>query len=150
MSVRRHPNGSPSLALLSITASLAGGAALSLAATLFAGPVALQHDGALITADTSYFFGLVRRTPMVHLPMPGVTSYAQLIQRLQSEGYTDIKVTPLSPNMFDPRPELLHPDLTFTSAENAAARNTAIHFGWNGTAVKDGTTVEVYVDRADR
>ncbi len=99
-------------------------------------------------ADESYFFGLVTPTPMVHLPMAGASSYAQLIELLQSQGYGDVKVTPLSPNVFDPRPELMHPDLTFTSPDNEDAQDTPIHFGWNGTAVKDGKTFEVYVDRA--
>jgi hypothetical protein len=150
MSVRCRPKGSVPLAVLSGAACLAGGAALSLAMAYFGGLAALEADGVVMTADTFYFFGLARRAPMVHLPMSGVASYAQLIRQLQSEGYTDIKVTPLSPNMFDPRPELMHPDLTFTSAEDAAAQNTAIHSGWNGTAVKDGTTFEVYVERETR
>jgi hypothetical protein len=102
------------------------------------------------SADDSYFFGLVTPTPTVHVPMAGAASYAQLIRQLQAQGYTDIKVTPLSPNAFDPRPELMHPDITFTSPDNEEAQDTPIHFGWNGTADKNGTTFEVYVDRASR
>ncbi len=102
------------------------------------------------SADDSYFFGLVTPTPTVHVPMAGATSYAQLIRQLQAQGYTDVKVTPLSPNAFDPRPELMHPDITFTSPDNEEAQDTPIHFGWNGTADKNGTTFEVYVDRASR
>jgi len=101
-------------------------------------------------SDDSYFFGLVTPTPMVHVPMAGVASYTQLIEELQSQGYTDIKVTPLSPNSFDPRPEFTHPALVFTSVDDEQAQDTPIHFGWNGTAAKNGQIVEVYVDHASR
>ncbi len=101
-------------------------------------------------ADDPYVFGLVTRTAMAHVPMSATATYAQLIRQLQSQDYADIKVTPLSPNLFDPRPELMHPDLAFTSADNEAAQDTPIHFGWNGTAVRDGRRFEVYVDRAPR
>jgi hypothetical protein len=102
--------------------------------------------------DDSYFFGLATPTPMVHVPMAGVASYTQLIEQLQSQGYTDIKVTPLSANSFDPRPELMHPDLVFTSVDDEEAQDTPVHFGWNGTAAKNGQIVEVYVliDQASR
>lgn len=130
---------------------MARAAVLSLSLALPAVSAAVQGAYAqAASADDSYFFGLVTRTPMVHLPMPGTASYAQLIQQLQAQGYADIKLTPLSPNLFDPRPELMHPDLTFTSAKDDAARDTPIHAGWNGTAVKNGTMFEVYVDRAPR
>ena len=126
-------------------------AALSLALAVPAVSAAVQAANAeTATPDESYVFGLVTLTPMMHVPMAGAASYAQLIRLLQSQGYADIKVTPLSPNSFDPRPELMHPDLTFTSAADDAARDTAIHAGWNGTAVKNGRMVEVYVDRVPR
>jgi hypothetical protein len=108
-------------------------AALSLALAVPVASAAMQNAYAQpASADDSYVFGLVTLTPMVHLPIPGATSYAQLIQELQAQGYADIKVTPLSPNRFDPRPELVHPDLTFTSADDEAARDTRSTSG--GTA----------------
>jgi hypothetical protein len=117
-------------------------AALSLAA-LLAAP-------APSAAEESYFFGLVTPTPMVHVPLAGSASEAQLIRALQADGFTDIAVTPLQPNGIDPRPELLHPDLTVSSPADPRAQDTPIHFGWNGTAVKDGRTVHVYVERVER
>lgn len=123
----------------------AGVAALSLA-LVAAGAIATSQPSA--AADDSYFFGLVRPTPMVHVPMAGAESEAQLIRALQSEGYSDIKVTSIEPNIFDPRPELMHPDLTYSSAADPQAQHTPIHFGWNGTAVKGGEQVEVYVVHA--
>jgi hypothetical protein len=132
MSARIHPARRTALSL-AVAAALAGAALLG-AAT----PAAAADDG--------YFFGLVTPTPMVHLALPGSASEAQLIGTLQAQGFNDIKVTPLSPNAFDPRPELLHPDLTYSSPDDAAARNTPIHQGWNGTAVKSGRFYEVYVD----
>lgn len=110
----------------------------------------LGGSGPAAAAEDAYFFGLVTRTPMVHVPLAGTATYAVLIGRLRAEGYADVKLTPLSPNRFDPRPELMHPDLTITSADTDAARETTVHRGWNGTAVKGGQTFEVYVDRAPR
>ena len=83
--------------------------------------------------------------PSVHTSIAGVASEAQLIARLQSSGYTDIRVTPLHPNGMDRRPELMY---AFSSADDEEAQVTPVHFGWNGTAVKDGRIVDVYVDRA--
>ncbi len=137
MSPRIHAIGQARRAALSLAlaASLASAAALGLAT-----PAAAADDG--------YLFGLVTPTPMVHLALPGTASEAQLIGTLQAQGFADIKVTPLSPNAFDPRPEFMHPDLTYSSPDDAAARNTPVHAGWNGTAVKHGRSFEVYVDRA--
>ncbi|MGO8915424.1 MAG: hypothetical protein ACLQJR_05900 [Stellaceae bacterium] len=125
--------------------------ALSLALALPAVSAPVQSARAeTASADPSYVFGLVTLTPMVHVPLAGAASEAQLIQQLQAQGFSDFKVTPLSPNRFDPRPELMHPDLTVTSAADERAQNTPVHAGWNGTAVKNAKTVEVYVDRAPR
>jgi hypothetical protein len=118
--------------------SAAFGAALSTAALLGA--------TAPSAAEESYFFGLITPTPMVHVALSGTASEAQLISTLEAQGFTDIKVTPLSPNQFDPRPELLHVDLTVSSPSDPRAQTTPIHDGWNGTAVRDGRTFHVYVD----
>lgn len=126
-------------------------AGLSLAfAVWVASAVMLGASTPTAAANDRYDFGLVTPTPMAHVPMSATATYAQLIRQLQSQDYADIKVTPLSPNRFDPRPELMHPDLTFVSADDETAQATPIHFGWNGTAVRDGRRFEVYVDRAPR
>lgn len=122
----------------------------ALALAVSAAALAMPGASTPAAAEDSYLFGLVTLTPMVHVPLAGTATDATLIRQLQSQGYADIKVTPLSPNLFDPRPELMHPDLTFTSAEDRGAQDTAIHFGWNGTAVRNGKTFEVYVVRIAR
>jgi hypothetical protein len=76
----------------------------------------------------------------VHVADPGVISGAQLIERLQSQGYTDVKLTSERPTTFTPHPELS----AGLSSDEAAA--TPVHQGWNGTAVRDGRTVDIYVD----
>jgi hypothetical protein len=86
---------------------------------------------------------LVTPVPSVHLAVAGVTSCAQLIQRLQSQGYTDIKMTEDYPNILDPRPEIRH---GYSTAEDPEAQDAPAHYGWMGTAVKDGQTANIYVD----
>ena len=83
--------------------------------------------------------------PSVHISIAGAASEAQLITELRSLGYSNIRVTDLRHNGMDRRPELMQ---AFSSADEEEAQVTPLHFGWNGTAVKDGRTVDVYVDRA--
>ena len=100
---------------------------------------------ALFFALTACAQGLGPPLPSVHVSLAGVATDAQLIQQLQAQGYTDIKVTPNYPNRFDPRPEIVY---GFSSPNDEDARDMHVHFGWNGTAVKNGRTVGVYVDSA--
>jgi hypothetical protein len=88
-------------------------AALTIAAALAAGAAPAQNSTAIATQ-------------------------AQLIERLQAQGYSDVKLSTSLPNTFDPHPEL-EPD-------GADPRTTAVHEGWNGTAVKGGDIVNVYID----
>jgi hypothetical protein len=85
---------------------------------------------------------LLTTTPSVHITAPGVMNEAQLIDRLHAEGYTDVCLTTERPTSFTPRPEIsaqLDPD-------DPVAQSTLVLPGWNGTARKDGRTVDVYVD----
>jgi hypothetical protein len=85
---------------------------------------------------------LLTTTPSVHVTAPGVMNEAQLIDRLHAEGYTDVWLTTERPTSFTPRPEIsarLDPD-------DPVAQSTPVLAGWNGTARKDGRTVDVYVD----
>jgi hypothetical protein len=102
------------------------------------GALSLSFSGSAASAR-----GFIGATPAVHLTEAGVISYAQLIERLQRQSYSDIKVTPYRPNVINPRPEQVS-SLRVTGDD---AKTTAVHWGWNGTAVKDGQTVDVYVDR---
>jgi hypothetical protein len=85
---------------------------------------------------------LLTTTPSVHVTAPGVMNEAELIDRLHAAGYTDIWLTTERPTSFTPRPEIsarLDPD-------DPVAQSTPVVTGWNGTAHKDGRTVDVYVD----
>ena len=85
--------------------------------------------------------GLFSVAPTVHIEVEGVESQAQLAQTLRAQGYSDILLSSTNPSFTEPHPELnperiAHPD------------NTPVRPGWNGVAVKDGRTVEVYATSA--
>jgi len=85
---------------------------------------------------------LLTTTPSVHVAARGVMNEAELIDRLHAAGYTDVWLTTERPTSFTPRPEIsarLDPD-------DPVAQSTPVLTGWNGTAHKDGRTVDVYVD----
>lgn len=71
-----------------------------------------------------------------------MATQAQLIDRLHGEGYADVRLSTSLPNPYDPHPELDH--------NGGDPRSTPVHAGWNGTASKNGETVNVYVDGAGR
>jgi hypothetical protein len=89
--------------------------------------------------------GLLQPAPSVHVAVAGVASCAQLIRQLQAQGYTDIKISEDYPNVLDPRPEIRH---GYSSPDDQDAKVTPYHYGWMGTALKDGRRVDVYVDRS--
>jgi hypothetical protein len=85
---------------------------------------------------------LLRTTPSVHIAAPGVMNEAQLIDQLHAEGYTDVWLTTERPTSFTPRPDISAP----LDPDDPVAQSTPVMAGWNGTARKDGRTVDVYVD----
>jgi hypothetical protein len=68
----------------------------------------------------------------------------QLVNKLKSLGYGDIKLSDVSPSASNP-----HPEISCRTPE-AAAATTATHRGWNGTATKDGKQHNIYVDAVGR
>lgn len=82
-------------------------------------------------------FGFLSPAPIVQVQVSGAESEAQLAAQLQSQGYTDIRLSSVAANPANP-----HPELNPTLVNNPTA---PVHDGWNGTAVKDGKTIEVYV-----
>ena len=77
--------------------------------------------------------------PVAHVDVAGIESQAQLAQILRSQGYSEIMLADTAPSFTAPHPELnpdrsAHPDIT------------PVRAGWNGVAVKDGKTVEIYAD----
>lgn len=83
--------------------------------------------------------GIVSTAPVVHVPVGGVESQAQLAQTLRAEGYSDVVLTSVTADPTHPHPEL-------NPAFTANPQGTPVRAGWNGVAVKDGRTVQVYAD----
>jgi hypothetical protein len=69
----------------------------------------------------------------------------QIAKELEKAGYSNVDVTPNSPNPADPAPQRSEG----LSAEEIAA--APAHVGWNGRATApDGGRVDVYVDAAGK
>jgi len=94
---------------------------------------------ALAGAQAAKADGFISTVPTVHVAVAGVESQAQLAQTLRGEGYADIVLSSAAPSLANPRPEL-NPELV------SNPQNTPVRSGWNGVAVKDGKTVQVYAD----
>lgn len=75
----------------------------------------------------------------VHVAVKGVQSQAQLASQLQSQGFQEVRLSELYPNPAQPRP-----DLTAPSTDHLDA--VPVHDGWNGSAVRNGTTYFVYAN----
>lgn len=78
------------------------------------------------------------QSPSTHRDVPvtsgGVMSEAQVIQRLESEGYSNVKLTPMRPNTLDARPE--EQNNSGSSAPSTHPQDYPAHIGWNGTATR--------------
>ena len=92
---------------------------------LAAGLQAAQADDFVTTAATA------------HVTVSGVESQAQLARILRDQGYSDIALADTAPSFRAPHPEL-NPERI------AHPETTPVRAGWNGVAVKDGKTVEIY------
>jgi hypothetical protein len=80
-------------------------------------------------------------TSGVYMP-GGLFTQAQLISGLETHGYSDVALGNEIATPGRPRPELSMP---VRSANDPDAQNTSVHIGWNGTAVKDGAPVYIYI-----
>jgi hypothetical protein len=75
--------------------------------------------------------------------MPGGPfTQAQLISGLEAHGYREVALGNEVATPDAPRPDLL---VSVRSADDPDAQKTPVHLGWNGTAVKDGATVNIYI-----
>jgi hypothetical protein len=75
--------------------------------------------------------------------MPGGPfTQAQLISGLEAHGYRDVALGNEVASPGKPHPELL---AGVHSADDPEAQKTSVHLGWNGTAVKDGELVNIYL-----
>jgi hypothetical protein len=81
--------------------------------------------------------GIVTTAPVAHVAVSGVESQAQLAEMLRAQGYSEIMLADTAPSFAAPHPEL-NPDRI------AHPEITPVREGWNGVAVKDGKTVEIY------
>jgi len=108
--------------------------------TLRAGFLAASALGFALSPATAA--ELLTTTPSVHVAAPGVMTEAQLIERLEAEGYTEIWLSTERPTEFTPRPEIS----ARLNSDDPVAQSTPALPGWNGTARKDGRTLDVYVD----
>jgi len=82
---------------------------------------------------------LISQVPTVHLTAQSGSTQAQLAEVLKAQGYTEITLSSSPALPSDPHPERNH-SLT------AHPESTPVRIGWNGVAVKDGQTVQVYAD----
>jgi hypothetical protein len=78
--------------------------------------------------------------PAVRVAVPSVSSQAQLADTLRAQGYSDIRLSAVPADPDNP-----HPELNRTLTNNP--ENTPVRTGWNGVAVKDGRTVQIYATR---
>jgi len=93
---------------------------------------------AVLPATGAWALDVVGKAPAVEVVVTGVTSQAQLTRQLNAQGYCDVKLSSVRPNPADPEPQL------YRGRDNPQI--TPVHQGWNGTAVKNGRTLEVRVD----
>ncbi|MCB5945625.1 hypothetical protein [Acidocella sp. KAb 2-4] len=106
-----------------------------------ASAAALAAASLLSLAQPAAAMGFFGPTPSVKVPAAGLESQAQLATQLQAEGYSNVTLSAAAPSLADPHPEL-------NPTETSAPAQTPVHAGWNGTAVKDGKIVQVYVTRS--
>lgn len=93
----------------------------------------------LLASQAAHADGLFSRVATVHLAVAGAESQAQLADRLRAQGFSNVVLSSTAASPADPHPEgnatlTLHPE------------QTPVRSGWNGVAVKNGQTVQVYAD----
>jgi hypothetical protein len=84
--------------------------------------------------------GLISTSDAVMVSLKSIESQDQLAKQLTADGYTNILLASVAATRENPHPEL-NPSLV--NQPNEPART-----GWNGTAVKDGATYQIYVSYA--
>jgi hypothetical protein len=83
-------------------------------------------------------------TGTARLDFTKVISLEQLQTLLEQEGYTDIQLSPVQPNISDPRPDIQANSPNGRKHLDLAA--TPVHPGWDGTAVRNGKRVNIVID----
>ncbi len=106
----------------------------------FASSAVVATAALLGLAQPAAAFSLFSTVASVTVPVSNVESQAQLAAQLQAQGYSDVRLASFAATRENPHPEL-----------NSALVNeptSPVREGWNGTAVKDGETIQVYVTRS--
>lgn len=96
----------------------------------------------ILAAQPARADGLFSRVETVHIIVPKVEDQAQLADRLRALGYTHVVLSSIPASPANPHPEG-NPTLT------SYPEQTPVHAGWNGVAVKDGKTVQVYAELSE-
>ncbi len=95
----------------------------------------------LLGTQAAHADGFISRVATVHIVVPGVENQAQLADQLRAQGFTGVILSSTYPSPANPHPE---DNSTLTSHPE----QTPVHAGWNGVAVRNGQTVQVYADVA--
>ncbi len=82
----------------------------------------------------------ISRVPTLHVAINQLQNQAQLAEQLRGEGYMDVVLSSTYPSPANPNPQN-NPTLT------SHPEQTPVHSGWNGVAVRNGVTFQVYADR---
>jgi hypothetical protein len=83
---------------------------------------------------------LFTRTPVLHVTFKGVESQAKLADQLRAEGYSNVVLASGYPTTTHPYPQL-------EAARTSHPENVPVREGWNGVAMKNGETYQVYANR---
>ncbi|MCB5945624.1 hypothetical protein [Acidocella sp. KAb 2-4] len=102
---------------------------------------ALAAASLLSLAQPAAAAGSFAPAPAVHVHAAGLESQAQLAAQLSAQGYSNVALTSAEPSLANPHPEL-------NPSESGNPAQTPVRDGWNGTAQKDGQTVQVYASHS--
>jgi hypothetical protein len=83
--------------------------------------------------------GLISPVATVHIAVPIAESQAQLADQLRAQGFAHVVMSSTYPSPANPHPE-------GNASLTSHPEQTPVHAGWNGVAVKDGQTFQVYAE----
>ena len=96
----------------------------------------------LLAGPAAQAEGFISRVATVHVAIAATESQAQLADQLRAQGFTHVALSSVPATPANPHPE---ENSTLTGHPG----QTPVRSGWNGVAVKNGQTVQVYADFSD-
>lgn len=93
----------------------------------------------LLGVSSAFADGLFSSVATVHVTVTQPETQAQLADHLRAEGYSDVIMSSATASPANPHPEK-------NSSLTSNPGQTLVHAGWNGVAVKDGQTIQVYAE----